>query len=102
MRPLRSWVLAIVVAMASASAAGAQAPVAYRLSFPEREHHLMQVDITFPDVPTGPLQLRMSRSLPGRYALHEFAKNVFDLRSRRSIRKASSFADHAAERDSGT
>ena len=80
MRPLRSWVLAVVVAMASASAAGAQAPVAYRLSFPEREHHLMQVDITFPDVPTGPLQVRMSRSSPGRYSIHEFAKNVFDVR----------------------
>ena len=80
MRPLRSWVLAVVVAMASASAAVAQAPVACRLSFPEREHHLMQVDITFPDVPTGPLQVRMSRSSPGRYSIHEFAKNVFDVR----------------------
>ncbi len=40
----------------------------------------MQVEVTFPDVPAGPLQLRMSRSSPGRYALHEFAKNVFDVR----------------------
>ena len=40
----------------------------------------MQVEITFPDVPAGPLQLRMSRSSPGRYAVHEFAKNVFDVR----------------------
>ena len=47
---------------------------------PKREHHLMQVDITFPDVPTGPLQVRMSRSSPGRYSIHEFAKNVFDVR----------------------
>ena len=54
--------------------------MAYRLSFPEREHHLMQVDITFPDVPPGPLQVRMSRSSPGRYSIHEFAKNVFDVR----------------------
>ena len=34
----------------------------------------------FDDVPAGPLELRMSRSSPGRYALHEFAKNVFDVR----------------------
>ncbi len=39
----------------------------------------MQVEVTFRDVPAGPLQVRMSRSSPGRYALHEFAKNVFDV-----------------------
>ena len=30
---------------------------------------------------TGPLQLRMSRSSPGRYALHEFAKNVYSVQA---------------------
>ena len=40
----------------------------------------MQVEVTFNELPPGPLQLRMSRSSPGRYALHEFAKNIFDLR----------------------
>jgi predicted metalloprotease with PDZ domain len=59
-----------------------QAPVEYRLSFPEPEHRWMQVEVTFRDVPTGPLQVRMSRTSPGRYALHEFAKNVFDVRLR--------------------
>lgn len=42
----------------------------------------MQVEVTFPDVPAGPLQIRMSRTSPGRYALHEFAKNVFDVQVR--------------------
>ena len=60
--------------------ASAQAPVEYRLSFSEAEHRLMDVAVTFRDVPTGPLALRMSRSSPGRYALHEFAKNVFEVR----------------------
>src|SRR5207237_1596719 len=27
----------------------------------------------------GPLELRMSRSSPGRYSLHDFAKNVYDV-----------------------
>ncbi len=57
----------------------AQAPVAYRVSFPTPEHRWMQVEVTFADVPAGSLQVRMSRSSPGRYALHEFAKNVFDV-----------------------
>jgi len=54
--------------------------IAYRLSFPQREHRLMTVTVTFAGVPDGPLRLRMSRSSPGRYALHQFAKNVFDLK----------------------
>lgn len=77
---LRSWCAAIVLVIVQAPVAWAQAPIAYTLSFPEREHHLLQVEATFPDLPAGPLQLRMSRSSPGRYALHEFAKNVFDVR----------------------
>jgi predicted metalloprotease with PDZ domain len=66
-------------AIASAQApAQAQAPVEYRLTFADAVHHVMQVEVTFRDVPAGPLQVRMSRSSPGRYAIHEFAKNVFD------------------------
>jgi predicted metalloprotease with PDZ domain len=83
---MKSLVSAIVVVVyvvfVNVSAALAQAPVEYRLSFPEPEHRWMQVEATFRDVPAAPLQLRMSRTSPGRYALHEFAKNVFDVRIR--------------------
>jgi len=71
--------LALSLVAVFAAPAAAQAPVAYRVSFPSPEHRWMQVEVTFPDVPAGPLQVRMSRSSPGRYALHEFAKNVFDV-----------------------
>jgi predicted metalloprotease with PDZ domain len=57
-----------------------QGAVAYRLSFPQPEHRWMQVEVVFPDLPAAPLQIRMSRSSPGRYAQHDFAKNVFDVR----------------------
>ena len=56
-----------------------QAAIEYTLSFPSPQHRWMQVEAKFPNVPPGPLQLRMARSSPGRYALHEFAKNVFDV-----------------------
>ena len=49
------------------------------MSFPEPQHRWMQVEVTFPDVPAGALQVRMSRTSPGRYALHEFSKNVYDV-----------------------
>jgi predicted metalloprotease with PDZ domain len=76
----RHSVLAFLLVFLVQPGAQAQTPVAYRLSFPEAAHHLMQVEATFTTVPPGPLELRMSRSSPGRYALHEFAKNVFDVR----------------------
>src|SRR5689334_24078667 len=75
----RRLVLAVVLALTVAVGVQAQTPITYQLSFPEREHHLMQVEATFTELPAGPLQLRMSRSSPGRYAVHEFAKNVFDV-----------------------
>src|SRR5215207_8365439 len=56
-----------------------QAAVEYKLSFPAPEHRWMQVEARFPGVPNGTLQVRMARTSPGRYALHEFAKNVFDV-----------------------
>jgi predicted metalloprotease with PDZ domain len=78
MRRLRAPLI-VIVCLCASSVAHAQAPITYQLSFPERAHHLMQVEATFAEVPDGVLQLRMSRSSPGRYSLHEFAKNVFDV-----------------------
>jgi predicted metalloprotease with PDZ domain len=77
------WAQAPAPAPAPAQApasATAPAPVSYRLSFPQREHRLMDVEVVFADLPAAPLQVRMSRSSPGRYAMHDFAKNVFDVR----------------------
>ncbi|GAB2953009.1 M61 family metallopeptidase [Hymenobacter coalescens] len=57
-------------------------PVHYRISFPNAVHHEAQVVVTFWPAPAGQtLQVRMARSSPGRYALHEFAKNVYDVRA---------------------
>jgi predicted metalloprotease with PDZ domain len=76
---VKSGTLAVLVALL-ALPVSAQTPISYELSFPEPEHHLMQVQITLAELPAAPLELHMSRASPGRYALHEFAKNVFDLR----------------------
>lgn len=59
----------------------AETPVRYDVRITAPEHHWMEVEIEYGDLPPGPLELRMSRSSPGRYALHEFAKNVFQLRA---------------------
>jgi len=57
----------------------ASAPIRYRLSFPEPQHRWMQVEATFDELGSQTLELRMSRSSPGRYSLHDFAKNVYDV-----------------------
>ncbi len=69
----------LVFLMPLALLSQAPPPVSYRLSVPEPEHRWMQVEATFSGVPDGPLELRMSRSSPGRYSLHDFAKNLYDL-----------------------
>lgn len=63
------------------SVLSAQSPVEYEISFPNAVHHEAEIAVTFTGLPAGPLAVRMSRSSPGRYAAHEFAKNVYSLKA---------------------
>jgi predicted metalloprotease with PDZ domain len=54
-------------------------PVRYDIRFPNAAHHEAELTVTFSGLGQAPLELQMSRSSPGRYALHEFAKNVYGL-----------------------
>jgi len=53
----------------------------YSISFENAAHHEAEVKATFPEIKTNTLVLRMSRTSPGRYALHEFAKNVYAVKA---------------------
>lgn len=53
--------------------------VRYDIRFPNAVHHEAQVTATFPARQGDTLAVWMSRSSPGRYALHEFAKNVYSV-----------------------
>lgn len=55
-------------------------PIVYEVRFDNADHHEAEVRVVFTEVPAGAFEIRMSRSSPGRYALHEFAKNVYDVR----------------------
>ena len=72
-----SRVLARVRSRALPASAQDAPPVTYRVSFEGAAHHWLEVEATFPAVDAAPLRVRMSRSSPGRYSIHEFAKNVF-------------------------
>jgi predicted metalloprotease with PDZ domain len=56
--------------------------VYYAVSFPNAAHHEAEITMTIPDVTVGiPLRVRMSRSSPGRYATHEFGKNIYNVKA---------------------
>ncbi len=53
----------------------------YEVSFDNRVHHEANIKVKFADLENKVLEVRMSRSSPGRYAVHEFAKNVYSVKA---------------------
>lgn len=53
----------------------------YSISFENAVHHEARIEAIFPEVLSDTLTVRMSRTSPGRYALHEFAKNVYGFKA---------------------
>lgn len=56
-----------------------QQRVSYEISFKNAVHHEARVMTRFEGITWDTLEIRMSRTSPGRYALHEFAKNIYDV-----------------------
>ena len=60
----------------------AQQEISYIVSFPNVVHHEAEVSMIIPNVPANtPLKVRFARSSPGRYATHEFGKNIYALKA---------------------
>lgn len=53
--------------------------VTYSISFENAVHHEAEVKASFTNVTESTFSVRMSRTSPGRYAIHEFAKNVYNV-----------------------
>ena len=53
----------------------------YEISFDNAIHHEAKIGATFTNIKSDTLTVRMSRTSPGRYALHEFAKNIYNLKA---------------------
>lgn len=77
---MKKIILAISM-LATSIGVKAQQEISYEVSFPNAIHHEAQISMSIPNVPAGPLKVRMSRSSPGRYATHEFGKNVYNLKA---------------------
>lgn len=74
---LRTALMAALIAPCLSLAA--QTSLDYDLSFPGYMHHEAHITLTVHHAPEGPLTFRMSRSSAGRYATHEFGKNVYQV-----------------------
>ncbi|WP_249067108.1 M61 family metallopeptidase [Halalkalibaculum roseum] len=53
--------------------------IRYDIRFPNAAHHEAEITLTITDLDAIPVKVSMSRTSPGRYALHEFAKNVYNV-----------------------
>ncbi len=56
----------------------------YTIAFPNAVQHEAEISATFPDIKEQTFSVRMSRTSPGRYAIHEFAKNVYNFTAKDS------------------
>ncbi|SMO47395.1 Predicted metalloprotease, contains C-terminal PDZ domain [Gracilimonas mengyeensis] len=59
----------------------AQTLTKYHISFENAVHHEAEISVTYTNLENKVLEVRMSRTSPGRYALHEFAKNVYGVKA---------------------
>lgn len=55
--------------------------ISYIVGFPNIVHHEARIELIASDIPGNHAIFRMSRSSPGRYATHEFGKNVYDVQA---------------------
>nr|WP_295928343.1 PDZ domain-containing protein [uncultured Dyadobacter sp.] len=53
--------------------------ICYDVSFPNIVHHEARIALSVSDAAQKELHFRMSRSSPGRYATHEYGKNIYDV-----------------------
>lgn len=60
------------------SIAFAQAPITYSLELSNIGHHELKVSIQFEEVESDTLVIKMPNASPGRYAMHNFVKNVYE------------------------
>jgi predicted metalloprotease with PDZ domain len=59
----------------------AQPKIEYEVSFPNYVHHEAEVKVTYSGLKDDTLKIVMSRTSPGRYALHEFSKNIYNVKA---------------------
>jgi len=71
----------LLINLALSASVFAQKPIQYHLDLSQIDHHELLIAIEFPAIPRASLHVKMPNSSPGRYAEHNFAKNVYNLQA---------------------
>lgn len=71
----------LLLSLCITTISAAQSYISYDISFDNAAQHEAAIKVSFTKVKTGTFSFRMSRSSPGRYAIHEFAKNVYNVKA---------------------
>ncbi len=74
---MKSIIYVIVVCLFTTAKFYAQSDIKYEISFKNAVHHEGEISVEYSNIDKDTLSVRMSRTSPGRYAIHEFAKNVY-------------------------
>jgi len=78
---MKKVILLVCIALSIFDCTFGQSAVYYRVSFPNAVHHEAEITANFSGLSNQPLVVRMSRSSPGRYATHEFGKNIYNIKA---------------------
>ncbi|MGB5322814.1 M61 family metallopeptidase, partial [Lutimonas sp.] len=78
---MKSISYAIIVCLFVTGNVFAQPNIQYEISFKNAVHHEAEISVNYKNIEIDTLSVRMSRTSPGRYAIHEFAKNVYGFKA---------------------
>lgn len=79
--PMKLSIPAIFLFVFTIGTVYSQSKIEYEVSFKNAIHHEAHISVRYTDVSPDTLSVRMSRTSPGRYAIHEFAKNVYGFKA---------------------
>jgi predicted metalloprotease with PDZ domain len=68
----------LIAAILTWNVGSAQDTIVYSLKTENIQHHELSVSVLFSNLEMDTLEIRMPNASPGRYAIHQFAKNLYD------------------------
>lgn len=74
---MKKYFSLVLLCLFNLAALAQTSAIKYSVSFPNAVHHEANIALNISNAPAGPLKVRVSRSSPGRYATHEFGKNIY-------------------------
>jgi len=75
------YLLSVFISILIGQSIFAQDTLLYQISFPNVIHHEAEISLTIDNQTASSFKLVMSKTSPGRYAVHDFGKNIYNLKA---------------------